>query len=70
MGFIVSGATIVELMFSYPGVGLRLYRSITDADYTLMQGITFFLVLSVATAILIVDLIYPLFDPRITYTRR
>lgn len=70
MGFIVSGATLVEYIFSYPGMGYRLYLSITNSDYPVIQGITFFLVVSVATAILIIDLIYPRLDPRITYGRR
>ena len=70
LGHIVSGATLVELIFGYPGVGYRLYQAITSADYTVMQGITFILVMSVAIAILIIDLLYPRLDPRITYARR
>lgn len=70
LGHVVSGAVLVETIFSYPGMGYRLFQSITTADYTVMQGITFILVLSVATAILIIDLIYPRLDPRITYSRR
>jgi peptide/nickel transport system permease protein len=70
LGSIVSGAVLVEVIFSYPGVGFLLYRAIQNADYTLIQGITFFLVLSVGIAILILDLVYPLLDPRITYQRR
>ncbi len=70
LGHVVSGATLVELIFGYPGLGYRLYQSITQADYTVMQGITFFLVLSVAGAVLLIDLLYPKLDPRITYARR
>jgi peptide/nickel transport system permease protein len=70
LGFIVSGATIVEYLFSYPGMGYQLYRSITSNDYPVIQGITFFLVLAVATAIFVIDLLYPWLDPRITYTRK
>jgi peptide/nickel transport system permease protein len=70
LGFIVSGATIVELIFTFPGMGYQLYQAIISSDYPVIQGITFFLVLSVATAILVIDLIYPLLDPRITYARR
>jgi len=70
LGHVVSGATLVEIIFGYPGVGYRLYHSITSADYTVMQGITFILVLSVAGAVLLIDLLYPKLDPRITYTRR
>jgi peptide/nickel transport system permease protein len=70
LGFIVSGATLVEFIFTYPGMGYQLNQAIVTSDYPVIQGITFFLVLSVATAILIIDLIYPRLDPRITYTRR
>lgn len=70
LGHVVSGAALVELIFGYPGLGYRLYQSITQSDYTVMQGITFFLVLSVAGAVLVIDLLYPKLDPRITYTRR
>ncbi|MGH2561809.1 MAG: ABC transporter permease [Thermomicrobiales bacterium] len=70
IGHVVSGAVLVELLFSYPGLGYKLYQSIIQSDYTVMQGITFILVLSVATAVLIIDLLYPKLDPRITYARR
>jgi len=70
LGFIVSGATIVELIFTYPGMGYQLYQAIVNSDYAVIQGITFFLVVTVAIAILVIDLIYPKLDPRITYIRR
>jgi peptide/nickel transport system permease protein len=67
LGSVLSGAVLVEVVFSYPGVGLLLLRAIQNADYTLIQGITFFLVVGVALAILVLDLVYPLLDPRIAY---
>jgi peptide/nickel transport system permease protein len=70
IGHIVSGAVLIELIFSYPGIGYLLYRAIADKDLTMIQAITFLLVLSVATCMLIIDLIYPRLDPRITYARR
>jgi len=70
LGTIVSGALLVEVIFSYPGVGFLLYRAIQNADYTLIQGITFMLVLAVGIVILVLDLAYPLLDPRITYQGR
>jgi peptide/nickel transport system permease protein len=70
LGYVVSGATIVELIFSYPGMGYRLFQAINTSDFPVIQGITFFLVVSIAVAILVIDLIYPLLDPRITYERR
>lgn len=70
LGHIVSGAVLVELIFSYPGIGYLLYRAIADKDLTMIQAITFLLVLSVATCMLILDLLYPRLDPRISYSRR
>jgi peptide/nickel transport system permease protein len=70
LGNVVSGAALVEIVYSYPGIGYQLYRAIGTADYTMIQGITFVLVLSVATAVLVLDLIYPRLDPRITYQRK
>jgi peptide/nickel transport system permease protein len=51
-------------------MGLRLLQAINSNDFPVIQGITFFLVVSIAVAILVIDLIYPLIDPRITYTKR
>jgi peptide/nickel transport system permease protein len=58
------------LIFSYPGMGYRLFQAINTSDFPVIQGITFFLVVSIAVAILVIDLVYPLLDPRITYDRR
>ena len=69
-GHIISGAALIEIIFSYPGVGWLLYRAITDNDYVMIQAITFLLVLSVATMALLIDLLYPRLDPRISYARR
>ena len=70
LGQVVSGAALVEIIYSYPGVGYQLYRAIGNADYSLIQGITFILVVTVAVAILVLDLLYPYLDPRISYQRR
>jgi peptide/nickel transport system permease protein len=69
LGGIVSGAVLVEYIFAYPGVGYLLYQGIVTSDYTLIQGIVFMLVFTTATLVLILDLTYPLIDPRITYER-
>ena len=65
--FIVGGAVLVEYIFAYPGVGYLLYQGIVTSDYTLIQGIVFMLVFTTATLVLILDLTYPLIDPRITF---
>jgi peptide/nickel transport system permease protein len=46
-----------------------LYRAIREYDYFLIQGVTFLVIVSIALATFILDLIYPLLDPRITYRR-
>lgn len=67
LGGIAGGATLVEYIFAYPGMGYLLYLGIVNTDYTLIQGIVFMLIFGTATAVLILDLLYPLIDPRITY---
>jgi len=69
LGAIVGGSLLVEYIFAYPGVGYLLYQGIVTSDYTLIQGIVFMLIFVTATAVLILDLIYPLIDPRITFER-
>ncbi len=67
LGYVVSGAILVEIVFSYPGLGYQLYMAIVNSDYTVIQGITLILAVSVGPAVLIIDLIYPRLDPRVTY---
>jgi peptide/nickel transport system permease protein len=67
MGYVVSGAILVEIVFSYPGLGYQLYQAIVNSDYTVIQGITLILAMSVGLGVLIIDLIYPRLDPRVTY---
>ncbi len=67
LGLIFSGALITEIVFSYPGLGTLLYNAIINGDYNLIMGITVFSIVAITTAVLIVDLLYPLFDPRIRY---
>lgn len=69
LGGIVGGSTLVEYLFAYPGMGYLLYQGIVNQDYTLIQGICFILIVATALAVLVIDLVYPLLDPRITYHR-
>ncbi|MBN2501429.1 MAG: ABC transporter permease [Anaerolineales bacterium] len=68
LGQIFSGALITEIVYGYPGLGMLLYRAIVNGDYNLIMGITIFSIVGITTAILVVDLAYPLFDPRVRYT--
>ena len=69
LGGIAGGSTLVEYIFAYPGMGYLLYQGIVNTDYTLIQGIVFMLILGTATAVLILDLLLPVLDPRISYER-
>jgi peptide/nickel transport system permease protein len=69
LGHIVSGSVVVEVVFGYPGIGSLLFRSIAGLDYFVIYGIVFMVVLSIALATILVDLTYPLLDPRIAYRR-
>lgn len=67
LGAIFEGALITEVVFSYPGIGSTLYNAIVSADYNLIMGITLLSIVGIATASLLVDLTYPLIDPRVRY---
>jgi peptide/nickel transport system permease protein len=67
IGYVVSGAILVEAIFAYPGLGLLLVRAIDSRDYPVIQGIGLVIVISVAGSILLLDLLYPMIDPRIRY---
>jgi peptide/nickel transport system permease protein len=67
IGHILSGALLVEIVFSYPGIGNVLYHSIKSYDYFAIEGIVFGVIVSITVATLVLDLIYPKIDPRISY---
>jgi len=69
IGALAGGSLLVEYIFGYPGLGYFLYQAIISADYTVIQGIVFMLIVGTATAVLILDLLYPMIDPRITYQK-
>jgi peptide/nickel transport system permease protein len=64
LGFVVSGAIVMEIVFSYPGVGLLLVNAVTSNDYPLMQAIFLVITFAVLFANLIVDMVYVVIDPR------
>lgn len=65
LGLIVSGVVLVEIVFGYPGVGGQLLQAVRSNDYPTTQGIVFVLAFGTAAATLVLDLAYPLIDPRI-----
>jgi len=69
LGQIVSGAVLVEVIFGYPGIGTVLYQAIRENDHFLIQGIVFTVIVALGLATLVLDAVYPLLDPRITYRK-
>src|SRR5581483_2710969 len=65
LGFVVSGAIIMEIVFSYPGIGLLLLNAVTSNDFPLMQAIFLVITFAVLLANLIIDLVLVAVDPRV-----
>lgn len=65
LGFVVGGALLVEIVFSYPGIGYALYQAVSNEDYPLMQGIFLVITLAVLVANLLADTCYVFLDPRV-----
>jgi peptide/nickel transport system permease protein len=70
LGQVASGVVLVEVVFGYPGVGNLLFTSIRTFDYTVIYGLTYLVIVSIGVATLILDLLLPKLDPRISYQRR
>ncbi len=64
LGFILGGALLVEVVYSYPGMGFLLLSAVNQRDYPLMQAIFLMITLSVLIANFLVDLFYVFLDPR------
>ncbi len=67
LGFVLNGSILLETIFNYPGIGALLLLAIGNVDYNLMQGILLLTVMAVLSANLILEMLYPLIDPRITH---
>lgn len=65
LGAIFNGAIITEQVFGYPGIGTLLIDGVHAGDYSLVLGVTTVSIIAVATAVLLIDLLYPLIDPRV-----
>jgi len=65
LGSLLGGAVIIEVLFSYPGLGRLLYTAISDRDYAVLQGAVLFVVAVFLVLNLLVDVLYAVLDPRI-----
>jgi peptide/nickel transport system permease protein len=64
LGFVVSGAILIEYVFNYPGVGYMLLQAVSGEDYPLMQALFLMITFAVLLAILVADILTALLDPR------
>lgn len=65
LGAIFNGAIITEQVFGYPGIGSLLVAAVHAGDYSLVIGVTTVSIVAVSAAVLLVDILYPLIDPRV-----
>jgi len=65
LGFIVGGVLLIEVIFSWPGIGLAMYQAIGERDYPMLEGGFLILAISVIVLNFIADLVYFRLDPRI-----
>ena len=70
MANVVAGQVIVEVIFAYPGIGTVLFQAIQASDYTVINGVVLLLIISIGMVTMLMDFLYPLLDPRISYGRQ
>jgi peptide/nickel transport system permease protein len=68
LGAIFNGAIIVEFVFSYPGLGRLLISAVYAGDYGLVLGVAAISIIAVSAAVFLIDVLYPVFDPRVQLT--
>jgi peptide/nickel transport system permease protein len=64
LGFVISGAILVEIVFNYPGLGFTLLQAVHSEDFALMQTLFLMITLAVLLAVLAADLLTAILDPR------
>lgn len=67
LAYVVAGSTLIEIVFSWPGIGVLMYRSILMRDFNVLMGVYLIIAISVAVIMIVMDLIYAWLDPRIRY---
>ncbi len=67
LGSVITSAIVVEQLFGLPGVGSVLSDAIRSNDYMVIYGVVLFTTILVASLMVLVELVYPLLDPRIRH---
>ncbi len=65
LGFAFGGATVIETVFSYPGIGRLIFEAMSGRDYPVVQAAFLMITITVIAANILADLLYPLLDPRV-----
>ncbi len=65
IGTSIGGALVAETIFSYPGLGMKMYAAISENDYNTVSGIALIITIMVLIAAFLLDLIYAVIDPRV-----
>lgn len=65
LGFAFGGATVIETVFSYPGIGRLIFEAMSGRDYPVVQAAFLMITFTVIAANIFADLLYPLLDPRV-----
>jgi len=69
IGYLMSGAVLIETIFGWPGIGAYLYNGILSRDYPIIQGSVLVIAIVFVLSNLVVDLAYAFLDPRIRFGR-
>src|SRR4030088_3701612 len=64
LGFVISGAILVEYVFNYPGLGFMLLQAVNNEDFALVQALFFLITVAVLVAVLAADFLTAWLDPR------
>ena len=70
IGALLAGSFLVETVFAWPGIGRLSVDALSRRDYPLIQGTMLMVVVFFIVVNLLVDLVYPLLDPRISYSAK
>jgi peptide/nickel transport system permease protein len=67
LAFMISGVTLIEIVFAWPGMGRLIMDAIMKRDYPLLTGVYLMISISICVVMIITDIIYALIDPRIRF---
>lgn len=67
LAFLITGVALIEIVFAWPGMGRLVLTAISQRDYPTLMGIFLLTSISIAVVMIIIDIVYAVFDPRIRY---